>query len=134
VYFVVNKQVLIKMKCPCGNPVEFGQCCGAIHSGKRKAETAEQLMRSRYSAYVTENVDYLVKTTWPKSRTPALASSIRSWMNEVQWLQLHVLGSTKDTVEFIAEYVSNGQPARLHEHSYFKMQKGEWFYVGEVGD
>lgn len=88
-------------------------------------------MRSRYSAYVTENVDYLVKTTWPKSRAPDLAQSIRGWMNEVQWLRLHVMGSTTDSVEFIAEYISNGKPGRHHEHSAFRKLKGEWFYVGE---
>lgn len=119
------------MKCPCGNPVEFDQCCGAILSGKRKAETAEQLMRSRYSAYVVEDVEYLVRTTLPKSRAPDLAQSIRSWMDEVQWLRLHVVSSTLDRVEFIAEYISNGQPGRHHEHSLFRTLKGEWFYVGE---
>lgn len=119
------------MRCPCGSGALFDECCGLILSGKAKAETAEQLMRSRYSAYATENVDYLVRTTDPKSRAKNLAESIRSWMNEVQWLQLHVLSATQDTVEFIAEYISNGQSCQLYEHSLFRKQKGEWFYVGE---
>ena len=122
------------MKCLCGKPIEFEACCGAILSGKRKAESPEELMRSRYSAYVVEDVDYLVRTTWPASRAPNLAASIRHWMDQVQWLQLTVLFSGKDTVEFVAEYISGGRTGRLHERSLFRKQKGEWFYVGEVGD
>lgn len=100
-------------------------------SGARKAETAEQLMRSRYAAYVLKNVDYLVATTWPASRTPDLAVAIRNWMDQVEWQRLHVVNAGKDRVEFIAEYIANGQPGRHHERSLFKKQKGAWFYVGE---
>lgn len=116
--------------CPCGTGKAFDDCCGAILSGKRIASTAEELMRSRYSAYVKKDVDYLVRTTLPASRTPDLADSIRNWMDRVQWIQLHVLSSSEGYVEFIAEYVSNGKPGRLHERSLFTKHKGEWFYVG----
>lgn len=117
--------------CPCGRGATFTECCARFHSNREKAPTAELLMRSRYSAYVKEDVDYLVRTTWPKSRSKELASSIRQWMDQVQWLGLHVLNSNTDRVEFIAEYIADGKPARLHERSVFKKQKGEWFYVGE---
>lgn len=88
-------------------------------------------MRSRYTAYVLQDVDYLVRTTWPASRTPDLADSIRSWMSRVEWVQLHVLSAGENTVEFVAEYLSGGKPDMLHEHSLFRKEKGEWFYVGE---
>jgi SEC-C motif-containing protein len=120
------------MMCPCGSGRLFDDCCGALLSGKRKAATAEQLMRSRYCAYVVKDVDYLVRTTHPSSRTPDLAASIRDWMDQVQWLRLHVLAAGEDTVEFIAEYMSNGRAGRHHERSLFKKQKGEWTYVGEA--
>ncbi|MDF7822851.1 YchJ family metal-binding protein [Pontiellaceae bacterium B12227] len=118
--------------CPCGSGELFVECCGPLISGKEKAHTAEQLMRSRYSAYVKHDVDYLVSTTHPKSRTSDLAQSIASWMNQVQWIRLHVLNAEKETVEFIAEYISDGKPAQHHERSLFKKHKGEWFYVGEA--
>ncbi|WP_372846653.1 YchJ family protein [Pontiella sp.] len=120
------------MNCPCGSGSPFGACCGAFLSGGRTAATAEQLMRSRYCAYVVEDVDYLVRTTHPSSRTPGLAASIRNWMDQVQWLRLHVLAAGENTVEFIAEYISEGKPGRLHERSRFKQKNGEWFYVGEA--
>jgi NAD-dependent DNA ligase len=45
--------------CPCGNDAGYAACCGPLHDGK-PAESAEQLMRSRYSAYVLLREDYLL--------------------------------------------------------------------------
>lgn len=118
--------------CPCGSGIEYSVCCSPVLSGAVKARAAEQLMRSRYSAYVKRDVDYLVSTTHPDSRTPDLASSIESWMNQVQWVRLHVLKADRDRVEFMAEYMAAGKPGQHHENSLFKKHKGEWFYAGEV--
>ena len=117
--------------CPCGSGHEYNLCCGRFISGKNRAESAEQLMRSRYSAYVKEDVDYLVRTTHPKSRTADLATSIRSWMDQVQWMRLLVMKVDKRTVEFVAEYIAQGKPRQHRERSLFEKVKGEWFYVGE---
>ena len=125
-------------KCPCGSGVDFEACCRGIVAGERKAETAEQLMRSRYTAYVLKKVDYLVETTHPSSREDGLADSIRKWMRQVEWLKLHVVaasaGQETDStgrVEFIAEYLSDKGPGRHHECSIFDKLKGNWYYVGE---
>lgn len=95
-------------------------------------------MRSRYTAYVTKNVDYLVRTTLPASRTEDLADSIRKWMRQVEWLKLHVVATESGTendetgkVEFIAEYLTSTAPGRHHECSVFEKVDGEWYYVGE---
>jgi SEC-C motif-containing protein len=125
-------------KCPCGSGVDFGACCGGIVAGRRNAPTAEALMRSRYTAYVLKNVDHLVQTTHPDSREDDLASSIRKWMRQVEWLKLHVVatdaGGEDDEagrVEFIAEYLAATGPGRHHECSVFEKLDGEWYYVGE---
>lgn len=52
-----------KKTCPCGSRKVFSQCCQPFHEGKALPPTAEALMRSRYSAYATKNVDYIVDTT-----------------------------------------------------------------------
>jgi SEC-C motif-containing protein len=118
--------------CPCGSGLLFSECCYPVISGNEQARTPEQLMRSRYSAYVKRDVDYLVSTTHPDSRTVELADSIADWMSQVEWVRLHVLKADRDRVEFIAEYITHGKPAQHHEHSLFKKYKGEWFYVSEV--
>ena len=45
--------------CPCKSGKTFGECCGPIISGEKKAETPEALMRARYSSYVTGDVMFL---------------------------------------------------------------------------
>lgn len=118
-------------KCPCGSGEDFEACCGGILAGRRKADTAEQLMRSRYTAYVAKNVDYLVRTTHPSARTDGLEKSIRKWMKQVEWLKLHIVATEEDRVEFIAEYLSATAPGRHHECSVFEQVDGEWYYLGE---
>jgi SEC-C motif-containing protein len=121
-------------KCPCGSGAGYNACCGAIISGSRTAQTPEKLMRSRYTAYVAKNVDYLIRTTHPSARTDDLASSIRKWMRQVEWLKLHVVATDETHVEFIAEYLSATAPGRHHECSVFEKIAGEWFYLGEETD
>ena len=118
-------------KCPCGSGNGFEACCGGIISGSRKAQTPEELMRSRYTAYVAKKVDYLVRTTHPSVRTDDLEASLRTGMRKVEWLKLHVVATEGDRVEFIAEYISSTAPGRHHECSVFEKVDGEWFYFGE---
>jgi SEC-C motif-containing protein len=125
-------------KCPCGSGITFNECCNGMLAGQRSAETAEQLMRSRYTAYVVKNVDYLVRTTHPATRANDLEESIRTWMRQVEWLKLHVVATEQGTandedgrVEFIAEYMTSTAPARHHECSVFKKVDGDWYYFGE---
>lgn len=116
--------------CPCGSGSAYLTCCGTLLNGSRKAVTAEELMRSRYSAYVKRDVDYLVRTTWPAARQPTLARDIQSWMDQVVWKQLNVLAASENRVEFVADYLTEGRPAHHHERSIFNQLDGEWFYVG----
>ena len=45
--------------CPCKSGKTFGECCGPVIAGTAKAETAEALMRARYSSYVTGDIEFL---------------------------------------------------------------------------
>ena len=49
--------------CPCTSKKPYDRCCGPYHSGGKVPETAEQLMRSRFSAYALGKADYLRTTT-----------------------------------------------------------------------
>jgi len=95
-------------------------------------------MRSRYTAYVLEDVDYLVNTTLPASCTPDLADSIRQWMKQVEWQRLHVLNAeagtrsdTEGTVEFVAEFIGPEGANRHHERAEFNRVRGIWYYVSD---
>ncbi len=128
-------------KCRCGSGAAYEECCGGILAGRRTARTAAEFMRSRYTAYVLKDVDYLVRTTHPSARADNLAESIRAWMRKVEWLKLHVIAVEDGTetddvghVEFIAEYLTATAPGRHHECSVFKKLKGVWYYVGEESE
>lgn len=116
--------------CPCGSQLAYGQCCGSLHQGK-KAENAEQLMRSRYSAFVMQNTDYL-RRTWHESTRPTQEELVAD--PKTKWLGLEVrhhraIDENEAEVEFVARYKVNGRAHRLHETSQFVKENGQWFYL-----
>ncbi len=117
--------------CPCGLGRPYAACCGPLHAGAI-AETAEALMRSRYSAYVLGDIDYLL-ATWHAATRPAqidLGDAAAT-----RWLGLEVkrhamTGADSAIVEFVARYKVGGAAAvRLHELSHFVREDGRWYYV-----
>jgi SEC-C motif-containing protein len=115
--------------CPCGSTRPYAECCGPLHAGAA-APDALSLMRSRYSAFVLCNEQYLL-ATWHPSRRPA---SIPFTGNQ-KWLGLRIVdarvtGDDSGEVEFIARSrVSNAAAVRLHERSRFVREGGRWLYV-----
>lgn len=126
--------------CPCKSTALYSECCGPLHKGKAKAKTAEQLMRSRYSAYFFRMADYLVETTHPDTREKGLRAELLKTLHQVNWSFLNILKTSKGQpedkvgkVEFVAEYYVNGEPHELHEHSRFRKVKGAWKYLDNKG-
>ena len=65
--------------CPCGSGTPYAGCCGRLHRGEA-ADTAEQLMRSRYAAFVVGDGAYLFRTWHPRTRPDEVTlSSDRTW-------------------------------------------------------
>jgi SEC-C motif domain protein len=118
------------LACPCGSGKSFAGCCEPLISGKAAAQTAEQLMRSRYSAYATVSVDYLLKTTHPSVRKYYSAKAIREWAEENTWLKLEILHATPATVTFSAHYLNAQGIHQIHrEHSTFRQENGVWYFL-----
>jgi len=122
--------------CPCGAGQPYENCCGVFHRGDGFAKTAEQLMRSRYAAFCTEDVDYLVETHDKSTRSKNLKQELALSMGTVNWLRLEVTqtikGQPEDTegfVRFVAHYLENGRPGRMEELSRFIKRKSRWYYV-----
>ncbi len=124
--------------CPCGRlrpngqALELSACCGPFidNFAQTPAPDAEALMRSRYSAFVLQQADYLL-ATWHASHRPSRIS----FDPGVKWLGLEVrqhrvLDASHAEVEFVARQKSPGSPAlRLHERSRFVHELGRWYYV-----
>ncbi len=118
--------------CPCQSGLLFQQCCQKFLSLSSLPETAEQLMRSRYSAYVLHNENYLLNTWHPKHRPEAL--QLQESTN--QWLGLKIKATHKGQkndhegyVHFIARFKVNGKAHKLTENSFFEKINGQWFYT-----
>lgn len=110
--------------CDCGSGRGYATCCGPLHLGAAQADTPEQLMRSRYSAFVRWLPDYLVRTWHPRTRPEQLAP-----VPGVTWTGLQILDASGDQVEFIAHSLLDGEPVELHERSSFVHRAGRWFYL-----
>jgi len=117
--------------CPCGTGKKYLQCCKPFHDGA-VAVSAEELMRSRYSAYVVK-LDAYVLATWHAQTRPASLEPDEG--EPIKWLGLavkrHEITSIDSaTVEFVARYRAGGGSAvRLHEISRFVREDGRWFYL-----
>jgi SEC-C motif domain protein len=125
------------MQCPCGSNRPHDQCCGLYISGKRAPPTAEALMRSRYTAYAQQRIDYIAKTFAPESRAEFDASAAKKWAAQAQWQGLKIVsikggqeGDESGSVEFIATYRQEGQTVEHRETSQFrKTDDGAWLFV-----
>lgn len=87
-------------------------------------------MRSRYSAYVVQDADYLYNTTAPSQRKYHSKAAILDWAKSNQWLKLEVLKANNTIVEFKAYYLDSLLQAQIHhELSTFVNQQGSWYYA-----
>lgn len=118
-------------RCPCDPQRLYADCCGPLHAGA-VAATAEALMRSRYSAYVLGERDYLLASWHPRTRPATLELDPPG---ALRWLGLEVrrcgqAGTDAAVVEFVARCKAGGAPAtRLHETSRFLREDGRWYYL-----
>jgi SEC-C motif-containing protein len=117
-------------RCPCGTGLPYPECCGRLHDGTATAATAEQLMRSRYSAFVVGDPAYLQQTWHPSTRPRSLQLD-----PDVRWTGLEIVATTggamldtEGTVEFRAHRVGGVQS----ELSRFRRENGRWFYLDGV--
>lgn len=123
--------------CPCGSENEFIKCCEPYIKGLRSAPTAEALMRSRYTAYTLEDVDYLKETLTPAQQTDFSPEETRKWARESKWQGLEIKETTgggeadeRGSVEFAASFTTNGQAHTHYEKALFEKLDGRWLYSG----
>ncbi|HBJ59566.1 MAG TPA: hypothetical protein DDY72_03740 [Verrucomicrobia bacterium] len=126
--------------CPCKSGKTYGECCGPILDGSVRAPTAEALMRARYSAYATEQVDFLYTSAVPAVQAEYDKNVSLAWSRAADWLGLEVVDKEKggpddDTgvVEFRAIYASKGEISDHHERATFVKDAEGWkFKDGEM--
>ncbi len=124
------------MTCVCGVGESTETCCLPIIKGKQSAKTAEALMRSRYAAYVLEEIDHLMNSVHPDSPGEADRKSTEAWAKAAEWDRIQIVetvagGENDDegVVEFIAHFKVQGVPQQHHERATFKRHNKKWYYM-----
>jgi SEC-C motif-containing protein len=122
--------------CHCGSGIAYSNCCEPFITGAQQAETAEQLMRSRYAAYVEVRMDFIFETTHPDHRQGYDHAGTKEWAEKSEWLGLEIIdtirGGVEDAVgqvEFIARFRDKGEQREHHENAQFVKENDHWFFT-----
>ena len=129
------------MTCPCGRNRKYVDCCQKVHQSLSNAKTAEDLMRSRYTAFTMGMGDYLMESHAALTRKLSQKEEIVKWAKSVKWLRLEIIeinrgdeNDTEGTVEFKAHFKEGRKDRFIHEKSSFVREYGCWVYFGIVQD
>lgn len=131
----MGEESLAAAGCPCGSEAMFERCCGPLLGGA-PAATALALMRSRYTAFVTQAYDHLGATLAPEKQAEFDRAEVARSAAGAQPLGLDVRateagGEADQTgmVEYVARFMVKGQRYDHHERSFFRREAGRWVYV-----
>jgi SEC-C motif-containing protein len=120
--------------CPCGSGASFAACCEPIIKGARESQTAEELLRARYSAFATHAIDFIVDSTHTRTRKDIDLSFIREWSETSTWRGLEIIetkhiNDNKTFISFEAQFTQGGEDHRHRERSLFEREDGQWRFA-----
>ena len=122
--------------CPCGSGAAYVECCEPAISGAQPAQTAEQLMRARYSAYVNAQMDFIFESTHTDHREGYDHKGTREWAENAEWQGLEIVATKKGgsddstgEVEFVARFLEKGELREHHENAQFIKEGERWFFT-----
>ena len=119
--------------CPCNPNLAFQDCCARYHLGT-PADSAQQLMRARYSAYAKQNIEFIRASSLPAQQALLDIAAIREWSQNSQWLGLEVIAESISSnqrhaqVEFIAHWQDASGRHQHHETSLFIKPAERWYF------
>lgn len=116
--------------CYCCSNKSFDLCCKKFIMEREDPVTAEELMRSRYTAHVLGKVRYLIDTVHPKTRHFHSKKTIQRWIEENEWQKLEVIKSEEQMILFKAYFTNAVGKECIHvERSSFEKLSDKWYYV-----
>ncbi len=121
------------ISCPCNPNLTFQDCCERYHAGALP-DTAQSLMRARYSAYAQHNIEFIKDTSLPAQQAQLDMTGIAQWSQSSQWLGLEVITENISaeqrhaTVEFIAHWQDTEGRHKHQETSLFIKPAERWYF------
>ncbi|UUZ44298.2 YchJ family metal-binding protein [Janibacter limosus] len=115
--------------CPCGSGRALGTCCGPLLAAEAEAVTAEELMRSRYTAHVYGNAEHLWRTWDGRTRPPEVHLDDTRWLGPE--VRQTIDGGPEDSTG-IVDFIARHTDGELAERSEFTRRGGRWFYTKEI--
>jgi SEC-C motif-containing protein len=119
--------------CFCGSNCDFSSCCQPYINKEVAVQTAEQLMRSRFSAYALGNAQYIYNTYAKSSQAAQSVKEIDDWSQSCVWIALNIHpitnsvssanSVTQQFVEFSAFYITDNTLCELREKSRFILEE-----------
>ncbi len=118
------------MNCPCNPNKLYEDCCKKAHKNINDVNSAEQLMRSRYSAFVLADIKYLKKSHHNSTQLSKKEyQELENWTKSIKWVKLEILNFKENLVEFKAHFIENGNLNIIHENSFFCKENNYWVYL-----
>ena len=126
--------------CVCGSGLDFYACCGPFIGGLALPRKPVQLMRSRYTAFVMQNIEYLLSTWHPDRHAEQWREEIVRPFPFTEWKSLTIISETagknnhEQFVEFIAAFFDTRtrRPGFVHERSRFVQLHERWYYIDGI--
>ena len=122
-------------ECPCGSTIDYSQCCEPYIKGEKDPETAELLLKARYTAYAVGEVDYIAETIHPEQKENHDHKATKKWSEGSKWHGLEIVNKEKGLedddegiIEFKVKYTQNLETQTHHEMSVFKKAEGKWYF------
>ncbi|MCW2928756.1 MAG: motif domain protein [Thermoleophilia bacterium] len=127
--------------CPCGSGRTIVECCKPVIDRERVAATAEELMRSRYTAFATSNVDWIMDSHHPDTVGEIDRDEVEQWSTSSEWLGLRIRDTSEGgpdddegTVTFRARYKVQAQQVDHVERAKFLRHEGAWHFHSVLED
>ncbi len=121
--------------CSCDSQKLFSVCCEPIINRASSAEAAVDLMRARYTAFVKQEIDFIMNSVSPSRKKDIDRKGIEDWSRKTKWAGLEILSTEKGgpedstgQVEFIAKFIEDGEEKKHHELATFVKVNGIWYF------
>lgn len=123
------------MLCYCQSGQDVSLCCQPLLTGARVAQTCEQLMRSRYSAYCSLDIDYIFRTYHPSKQPENSLAAIKQFADSCHFISLQVNSSEQTNsegfVDFTVHYLQGNVLQQFNERSRFVYEQ-RWYYLDGI--